>query len=337
MVTISDVARHAGVSATTVSHVINATRFVDPATEARVREAIESLRYRPNSIARGLRVGETKTLGLLVPDNSNPFFADLAREIENAGFDAGYTVFLCNSDGSTVKEDKYLSVLLSRKVDGLIFAASANFSEGLTRALRLGLPTVLIDREISSARVDAVLVDNWQGGYLAGRYLLELGHRRFGVISGPNDTTSSPQRVGGFRQALREAGITLDPRAEVTADFHFEGGLAAMGELLDRVPALSAVFACNDLMAMGAMVTTRARGRLAPEQISIIGFDDIRYAATTWPPITTIAQPIEEVGRTALRVLLDRLKAPTGEPKRTLLQPRLVERNSCAVCPPSSG
>ena len=164
MVTISDVARHAGVSTTTVSHVFNGTRFVDPATEARVRDAIESLRYRPNSIARGLRLGETKTLGLLVPDNSNPFFADLAREIENGGFDAGYTVFLCNSDGSTVKEDKYLSVLLSRQVDGLIFAASANYSDGLTRALRLGLPTVLMDREWTHGVPTAVDVT------LLGRY-----------------------------------------------------------------------------------------------------------------------------------------------------------------------
>ncbi|TIX62428.1 MAG: LacI family transcriptional regulator, partial [Mesorhizobium sp.] len=190
MTTIADVARYAGVSVATVSHVMNRTRHVEPETAERVRAAIAALRYSPNSLARSLRRGETKTIGLLLPDNSNPFFASVARQIEDAGFVAGYTVILCNSDGSAEKEERYLSVLMAKQIDGLIFAGSSDHARVFSRLLP-DVPAVLLDREIHSVNVDSVLVDHDHGGYLAGRHLVGLGHKRIGVIGGPRDSSSS--------------------------------------------------------------------------------------------------------------------------------------------------
>ncbi|RWG74427.1 LacI family DNA-binding transcriptional regulator, partial [Mesorhizobium sp.] len=223
MTTIADVARYAGVSVATVSHVMNRTRHVEPETAERVRAAITALRYSPNSLARSLRRGETKTIGLLLPDNSNPFFASVARQIEDAGFVAGYTVILCNSDGSAEKEERYLSVLMAKQIDGLIFAGSSDHARVFSH-LSAALPAVLLDREIHSVHVDSVLVDHDHGGYLAGRHLVGLGHSKIGVIGGPRDSSSSPARLRGFTRALAEAGIDLPASWVVDSDYHFAGG-----------------------------------------------------------------------------------------------------------------
>jgi LacI family transcriptional regulator len=333
MMTIADVARRAGVSVATVSHVINGTRHVDPSTAARVQGAIVELRYSPNSLARGLRRGVTKAIGLLVPDNANPFFAGVARQIEDAGFEAGYTVILCNSDGRAAKEERYLSVLLSKQIDGLIFVGSSDHAAVSARIVKAGLPAVLLDREIPSVGVDSVMVDHARGGYLAGRHLLGLGHRNLGVIAGPRDSSSGPARVEGFARALREAGLSLSPKSLVAADYHFGGGAKAMERLLRAVPGLTAVFACNDLMAMGALTALRRQGLRSPADVSIIGFDDIPYAMTAWPPLTTIAQPVELIGRSAVKLLLARIRSPEDPSRREVLAPALVERESCAPPP----
>ncbi|MDX8539771.1 substrate-binding domain-containing protein [Mesorhizobium abyssinicae] len=329
MTTIADVARYAGVSVATVSHVMNRTRHVEPETAERVRAAIAALRYSPNSLARSLRRGETKTIGLLLPDNSNPFFASVARQIEDAGFVAGYTVILCNSDGSAEKEERYLSVLMAKQIDGLIFAGSSDHA-GVFSRLAPDVPAVLLDREIHSVHVDSVLVDHEHGGYLAGRYLVGLGHKRIGVIGGPRDSSSSPARLRGFTRALQEAGVDLPASAVVDSDYHFAGGRLAMERLLTQAPDITAVFACNDLMAMGAVTALRSRGLRVPDDMSMIGFDDIPYAVTTWPPLTTIAQPVEKIGTRAVSLLLERVAEPAAHSRREILMPVLVERESCA-------
>ncbi|TIR69752.1 MAG: LacI family transcriptional regulator, partial [Mesorhizobium sp.] len=264
MTTIADVARYAGVSVATVSHVMNRTRHVEPETAERVRAAITALRYSPNSLARSLRRGETKTIGLLLPDNSNPFFASVARQIEDAGFVAGYTVILCNSDGSAEKEERYLSVLMAKQIDGLIFAGSSDHARVFSH-LSAALPAVLLDREIHSVHVDSVLVDHDHGGYLAGRHLVGLGHSKIGVIGGPRDSSSSPARLRGFTRALAEAGIDLPASWVVDSDYHFAGGRLAMERLMAQAPEITAVFACNDLMAMGAITALRTRGLRVPD------------------------------------------------------------------------
>jgi LacI family transcriptional regulator len=329
MPTIREVAEHAQVSVSTVSHVINHTRFVDPATQERVRRAISTLGYRPNMLARSLRRRETRTIGLLVPDNANPFFAEFARVIENAGFAEGYSVILCNSDRSEAKEETYIDVLLAKQVDGLIVISSTERADLLQRVLDVGVPMVVVDRNLTSLSVSQVLVANEQGGYLAGRYLTELGHRRAGCIGGPSEGNPSWDRVLGFKRALAEAGVSLPSEAIVPGDFRYSGGEAGMRTLLERNPGLTAVFATNDLMAIGAVITLRRAGLRVPEDVSVIGFDNILQASTMMPPLTTIEQPINDLGQATARLLLDQILKRTTELTCLTIPTSLVVRDSC--------
>ncbi len=328
MVTVYDVARQAGVSTTTVSHVINGTRFVDLQTEERVRGAITQLGYRPNLLARSLRRQETHTIGLLVPDNSNPFFAEVARVIEDAGFAQGYSVILCNSDLSEAKQAAYLDVLLSKRVDGLLLVSSVAQPGPLEQIGAAGVPVVVVDRDVSDFPVDQVMVANDDGGYLAGQYLVRLGHRRIGCITGLHDDTPSRGRVIGFRRALVQAGVALPCAAVVRGNERYDGGEAAMGELLQRDLGLSAVFVFNDVMAIGALNALRRAHVSVPDAMSIIGFDDILQASAMVPALTTIAQPVKELGQVSVRLLLDRLLHPDKPPSRVSLPVRLIERES---------
>ncbi|GIV83099.1 MAG: LacI family transcriptional regulator [Candidatus Roseilinea sp.] len=329
MVTIKDVADLAKVSVTTVSHVINRTRYVDPITRQRVTEAITELGYRPNTLARSLRRGETRTIGLIVPDNSNPYFAELARAVEDAGFDRGYSVILCNSDMSEAKETAYIEALLSKRVDGIILISAANRREKFSSIARSGIPVVTVARELSDLPIDQVVTDNEQGGYLVGRYLIELGHRQIGCIAGPREETPSADRIVGLRRALQEAGIPLPSELVIRGDFTYESGRQVMAELLQRCPDLSAVFATNDRMAIGAMNHLWRVGKRVPGDISIVGFDDIPIAAMTCPPLTTIAPPKADFARVSVSLLIERINAGRTEPLRVVLPTRLVIRESC--------
>jgi LacI family transcriptional regulator len=329
MPTIREVAEHAKVSVSTVSHVINRTRFVDPETQERVRRSIKTLGYRPNLLARSLRRRETRTIGLLVPDNANPFFAEFARVIEDAGFAEGYSVILCNSDRSETKEETYIDVLLAKQVDGLIVISSTDRVDLLQRVLDVGVPMVVVDRNLTGLSVSQVLVGNEQGGYLAGQYLVGLGHRRIGCIGGPSDGNPSWGRVLGFRRALAEAGLSLPPAAIVPGDFRYSGGEAGMHTLLGRNLGLTAVFATNDLMAIGAMFRLRRAGLRVPEDISVIGFDNILQASTMLPPLTTIEQPVNDLGQATARLLLDQILKRTTEPACLTIPTSLVVRESC--------
>lgn len=330
MPTIRDVANRAQVSVTTVSHVLNRTRSVGPETERRVRAAIEALGYQPNLLARGLRSRKTRTIALLIPDNSNPFFAEVARAIEDAGFAEGYSVILCNSDLSEAKQDAYIDVLLAKQVDGMIFISSGDRRDPLRRILDAGVPVVVVDREPRDVTVPQVLVDNESGGYAAGEYLVRLGHRRIGCISGPSDVTPSHRRIRGFTRALAEAGLEIAPAAVTSGDGRYDGGVSAMRTLLERDLDLTAVFAFNDLMAIGALAELRRAGLRAPDDVSMIGFDDIPQASWTDPALTTVAQPTTEMGRVSAGLLLDRLERQDGRASaRVLLPTKLIERASC--------
>lgn len=331
MPTMRDVAASAGVSVATVSHVINGTRFVDPQTVDRVRNAIETLGYRPNSLARGLRRNETGIIGMLLPDNSNPFFGEIARAIEDVGFAEGYNVILCNSDESEVKEAAYVDTLLSKQIDGIILISSGNNFAPLRLILDAGVPCVVVDRELGELPVDQVLIDNEQGGYLAGQYLTSLGHKRIGYIAGPNQLNLSAQRLTGFRRALDEAGVSLPDEACVQGDFYYSGGAEGMRELLRRDLRLTAIFAANDRMAVGALSVLHRAGLHVPQDVSIIGYDDIPLSSAIWPSLTTITQPKVDMGRVSISMLLERIKK-RGEdlpPRRVMLPVQLTERESC--------
>ncbi|MCS7260876.1 MAG: LacI family transcriptional regulator [Anaerolineae bacterium] len=336
MATIKDVARAAGVSIATVSHIINGTRPVSDELRARVIRAMEELDYRPNALARSLRIGQTKTIGLIVPDNSNLFFAEIARAIEDTGYRHGYAVILCNSDGRGDKQQRYIQALVDKQVDGIIFISSGETTAGLQYALDNDIRFVMVDREVPDIVADAVLVDNELAGYQATRYLLELGHRYIACVGVPPYLTPIAQRVTGYYKAIEEAGLELPAGFCVYGDTQIESGERAINQLLRLVPRPSAVFVCNDMMAIGVMRGARRMGVSIPEELSVVGFDDIALARAMCPALTTMAQPISEMGRLATELLIKRIKGElsSSERQRIVLTARLVVRES--TCPPRS-
>jgi LacI family transcriptional regulator len=338
MANIKDVAELADVSITTVSHVINQTRYVSDELTERVKKAMEELDYHPNSLARGLRSGKTKTIGLVIPDISNQFFAEISRKIEDKGFEHGYSVILCNTDDDPQKEKSYIDVLIDKKVEGIIFISAGAESNNLEKTIEFNIPIVVVDRDIKEINSDIVLVDNSIGGFEATRYLIGLGHRRIACIAGPSPITPSAQRIAGYKRALQEAGIPVDTSLIIPGDFRYESGDKAMRELLSLPQPPTAVFACNDMMALGAIQAVNNQGMKIPDDISVIGFDNIPFSQTVYPTLTTIAQPLLEMADLAIDLLIDKIKIlrqrnrVSGEKlgyKRIVLETKLIKRNSC--------
>jgi len=327
---IRDVAARAGVSVTTVSHTLNGTRFVSEQARAKVHEAAHALGYVPSEVARGLKHNTTRTLGMLVPNNSNPYFAEIIRGVEHHSFAAGYSLLLCNSNDDVRQQADHLRVLAERRVDGIVLVASGDDGAIVAVCKDLRLPLVLVDREIETIAVDLIEVDHAAGGELATAHLLGLGHAGVACIGGPSDLRASHQREAGWRRALDKAGIV--PRADevVRGDFGPASGAAAMRRLLQAPRPPTAVFVCNDMMAIGALHAAHEAGIAVPAQLSVVGFDDIELAAYTSPPLTTVAQPKEAIGTGAAGLLLERLRDGRTEPRRTVLQPALHLRSSTA-------
>jgi len=330
---IHDVAARAGVSVTTVSHTLNGTRYVSPAARARVEEAAHALDYVPSQVARGLKHNTTRTLGMLVPNNSNPYFAEIIRGVEHHCYAAGYSLVLCNSNDDPDRQAAYLRVLAERRVDGLVLVATGDDARVTSACADLRLPLVLVDREIERLSADLIEADHVAGAEMATGYLLALGHERVACISGPAELRPSEQREAGWLRALAAAGVT--PRADELArgDFGPQGGAAAMRELLRAKTRPSAVFVCNDLMAIGALHAAHEEGIAVPGQLSVIGFDDIELAAYTMPPLTTVAQPKEQIGTGAAELLIERLSAGRSEARSVVLQPTLKVRASSGPPP----
>jgi LacI family transcriptional regulator len=332
MVTIRDVATRAGVSPTTVSHVINATRPVSADLRSRVEAAMAELGFQPNALARSLRRKRTHTLGLIVPDSANPFFAEVGRGIEDTSFASGFSVILCNSDGNPTRELLYMDLLIQKQVDGVLLVPTGKQAELAATLRTRNIPVVVIDRDVPDAPIDRAHIDNIAGADLATRHLLDLGHRRIGYIGGPPHLSPVPDRSAGYRQALHEAGIPIDEQLVVDGNFRDVGGYTGAQALLALANPPTAIFAGNDLMAIGALAAAREAGIDVPHNLSIMGFDDIHLAGYINPPLTTIAQPKYELGVIAAQLLFARLAQPDLPPQRRLLQAQLVVRQSTAVC-----
>ncbi len=328
---MKDVAERANVSITTVSHVLNKTRYVNRNLVRRVEKAVKNLGYQPNALARGLRRSETRMLGMIVPDNSNPYFAELARSIEDACFERGYSVILCNSDEDPAKETAYLSLLAEKRVDGIVFVASGNDSSGVQAFLQQKIPVVILDRELKAMKSDSVVVDNRDGGYQATKHLIRGNHRRIGCICGPKTLTLAKERLQGYKDALSEAGLPVDPTLIKNGDFHIEGGYSAVQVLLSLSNRITAVFASNDLMAVGALRGISACKLRVPDDVAVVGFDNFAFAKYTEPPLTTVAQPIREMGKLATELVMARVNGEHREPQRHLLEASLVVRGSCGI------
>ncbi len=328
MTTIRDVAARAGVSIGTVSNVLTDRRPVTPEMADRVREAMSDLEYLPNGIARSLRGQRTQTLGLVVPDNANPFFAETSWEIEQASAQAGFALILCNTGRSLEREAAAIALLLEKRVDGIIIASSED-QPVLSHGAADRVPLIMIDHDPTGLAVDAVLVDHARGGELAARHLVALGHQRIACITGL-PARANATRIQGFRRVLTEAGQDLPAEMIRESDTHADSGYHVARALLAGNPGITAIFAANDLVALGAIRASHDLGRPVPEQLSVVGYDDITLASQVLPRLTTIRQPRAEIGRRVIEVLRHRIADRTSPVERWVLPVEFVERESTA-------
>jgi LacI family transcriptional regulator len=330
MATIKDVAALAGISYTTVSHVVNNTRPVSDPVRAKVEAAIVQLAYVPSGVARSLKARTTATIGLVLPNNSNPYFAELARGIEDACERNGYCVILCNSDDDPLKQRNYLRMLQEKRIDGLVLAAVDDASLG-DEWCNLATPLVVVDREIRGVAADVVCIDHTAGACMATEHLITLGHRRIACVNGPASASVARLRQAGFDQAMRDAGLDVPDHWRIESDFTAEGGYLSGLALLSATPP-SAVFAANDMLGMGLLRAAAERGVRVPAALSVIGFDDIHMCRYVYPALTTVGQSIMELGELAAEHLLHRIRGrATAMPRRHVVAPRIVLRESTAA------
>jgi LacI family transcriptional regulator len=301
--TISDVARLAGVSTATVSRVLSGVGRARPTTSARVVAAADTLGYRASGIARALKLRATRTLGLLVTDIQNPYFPEVIRAVEDAALARDYAVLLCTGADDPEREAAYIELLIDRRVDGIVVATrgvSARYGGTLARA---SVPVVFVNCTAPGTGLPAILTDNRAGGRLAGEHLIELGHRRLGYLGGPSNDEATIERRDGVVDALRAAGLPDGALTEVGADGRVTGGEAALHKLLEGSPEVTGVFCFNDLVAIGALRAARAVGRRVPEDLSIVGFDDVDLASFVDPPLTTVVQDKTRMGTWAVETI----------------------------------
>jgi len=331
-ITMQDVANEVGISAATVSHVINQSRYVSEDLKRKVQAAIEELGYQPNGVARSLRAQKTSSIGLIIPNNANPFYAEVVRGVEKVAYQQGYSVILCNSDRDIEREVRYTELLLHRRVDGILFVGAwvGDQLEHLEKAVKRGLPIVAVDRNVAGLPISTIMADNEHGGKLATQYLLDQGHRRIACIGGSPQRTPNARRVAGYFQALAGKGIRPDESVVKRANFTFEGGYAAANELLTQNANISAIFASNDLMAIGTMRSALDQGLRVPDDVSIIGFDNIQVTEYTNPPLTTVDHAMVEMGEKAAEILLDLCNSGEIFVSHELIVPKLVIRKSVA-------
>jgi LacI family transcriptional regulator len=329
-ITIKDVAAAAGVSTATVSRVLSGKSPVSEEVRKRVLSAVESLEYRPNALARSLREETTKTLGLVVSNVLNPFYTAVARAVEDAASEMGYSVILCNADEDADKEDFYLDVLLQKRVDGLIISPARNKSRQLSRYAKDDVPVIFVDRSIEGLGIPTIRADGRKAIEELVEYLVRLGHERLAIVSGPPEVVSGTERLNAFLSSARKRRVTIPEEYVRLGDFRRESGRQAMQELLQLRQQPTAVFVANNLMCLGALQAAKEAECRIPEDISIASFDDVTWFELMEPPITAIAQPTQELGVMAAQMLLEQLEEDRKPESRTL-EAELVIRGSCGV------
>jgi LacI family transcriptional regulator len=329
MATIQDVAKRAGVAPVTVSRYINSSGYCSAETRNRIETAISELGYVPNRLASGLRSKHTNTLALVLTDITNPFFTTIARGVEDTASDAGYTVLFCNTDESIAEERKYLHMLLEQRVGGIILVPSLSITESVDFVQDHGTPVVVLDRRIPGVRADVVRCDSVQGAYDLARLLISLGHQRIAVLSGPQGTTTATDRVVGVQRALAEAGLELSDGLEYYGCFTQQSGHDLTYEAMKQDPRPTAIFAANNFIAIGALKALRELGLRVPEDVALVGFDDLPAALIVSPFLTVAAQPAYEMARKATEILLTRLSGHETDPyQEIVLPPEIVIRQS---------
>ena len=330
MASLQEVARRAKVSTATVSRVLNQSDKVVPATRAIVEQALRELGYRPSRVARRLRMssGRAHLVGLIIPDIQNPFYAEIARGVEDAAYAAEYALLLCNSDENADKERFYLDVMRSESVDGIVLPPFDETDVAVADMLETGMPMVCVDRSMSKIATDLVEVDNHRGAFDAVTHLLDRGHNDIGLIEGRPQVSTSRERRRGYLDALAARGVSVRKDLMRSGDFKQESGRVLANALLDLRRAPTALFVCNNLMTLGALAAVHQRKLRVPADAAIVGFDDFPWAEALDPPLTVVRQPAYDVGRQAMELLLKRIMEPARPPVTLRLLPELVVRHS---------
>ncbi len=331
-VTVRDVAAHAGVSRATVSRVLNNNPTVDAALRERVVEAVRELGYQPNRMARRLRSQTSSVIGLIVSDIQNPYFISIIKGVEDVAYAHQMSIILCNSDEDPAKEQMYLRVMAAERVAGLVIVPSQNSdAHNLAQLQQMGIPVILLDRFMPDVEMDVVKVDNERGAYDAVLHLAVLGRRRIAIITGVLSLTTGRERYSGYQMALASSGLPHDLSLVKEGDFKAESGYRLTRELLTSTPPPDALFVSNNMMTLGALRALREMAVRVPQQIALVGFDDMPWSGDLYSPLTAVSQPTYELGTEAVNLLLRRLANPASPFRTVMLQPRLIVRESCGA------
>lgn len=333
MVTIKDIARAVGVSASTVSRALSDSPLVNQETRMAVLQTAKELGYERNELARALVKGASGAIGLIVPDITNPFFSDVARGVSDIADRAGYGVILCNTDGRVDRELSYVRLMRRKRVDGLLVCSAtldAPFVQDLTAA---GTPFVLVSRMSADPDVPYIITDDRAGARLAVEHLVDLGHRRIGFIGGPENVQASRDRMSTYHDVLTEHAISAQREWSHHADFTQAAGRQAGQQILSLADRPTAIFAANDVTALGVLEVAEGLGLRIPEDLSLVGYDDISYASLPRIQLTTVAQPAIEMGQIAADWLFSRIGSDDVPPLQRVLNPRLVVRSTTGPAP----
>lgn len=328
-VTIKDVAKEARVSPTTVSYVLNKTKLVSKETQIKVIEAIKRLNYQPNVVARSLRSKKTNTVGLVICDLKNPFFAEVLQGIESYLGKKDYTILVIDTNYDPEKEEEAIKTLLGKQVDGMIVVLGRDNAEYLSLLDDWNIPVVFLDKKAEGKKnADAVLVNNKEGSKRLIEHVLSLGHRRIGIIAGPLNTTTGRERLEGYLEALSNFSLPRDEILIKIGDFRKESGYRLALELLDLPSLPGVIYACNNLMGLGAMEAIRERGFRIPEEVGLVIFDDLPWFKFVNPPLTVVSQPSFQLGEAAGKLLFEQMRKGRKKPKEIVLSARLEVRES---------
>jgi len=329
MATIKDVARLAGVSTTTVSHVINKTRFVAEATQEKVLEAVKELNYAPSAVARSLKCNTTRTIGMLVTQSTNLFFSEVIDGVESYCYRQGYTLILCNTGGIYEKQRDYIRMLAEKRVDGILVMCS-DLTQELSDMLEShsDIPKVIMDWGPAASKADKIIDNSELGGYLATKYLTDRGHKDIACLSGHLNKLACQERIAGFRRAMAESNLEVNDNWILEGNFECDTAVLAADKILAMDKKPTAVFCFNDTMALGLMSRLQQKGIRIPEDMSVIGYDNIELAEYFSPPLTTIHQPKRRVGKNAFEILLERIKDKEHERRVFEMHPEIVERDT---------
>ncbi|WP_047154189.1 LacI family DNA-binding transcriptional regulator [Aneurinibacillus tyrosinisolvens] len=328
--TIHDIAKEAGVSATTVSKVINNKGRISEKTKNKIMQIIEEFQYQPNVLASALKGKSTYTIALLIPDAANPIYAQYLKHIEEYGQELGFSVVMCSTGGDPKKEAKHITLLRQKHVDGFIIASIFKNEPVLKQLIEEEFPIVLISLQRPELPVGSVTGDDYLGGYIATEHLLSLGHRKIGIIA-EEATISGTERIKGYKKALENAGIKVDENLVITINEPtIEGAEVKAKELLNSGQRPTAIFGCNDILAIGTMLAAKGLGIGIPDELSIIGFDNTVMCKIVEPQLSSVAIPIHEMGKQAMELLAQRIQKKDNMKQRISLLPELVIRQSTA-------